>query len=105
MNRNAENGRGVMMRREAAAAVGPPDERYFMHCEGLDWCMRVSQQGWRILFVPDAKVIHIKGVSSRHRSLAAGYHKHRGMIQFLPKVLARDVSALADGSSNRGHLG
>ena len=79
MNRNAENGRGVMMRREAAAAVGPPDERYFPHCEGLDWCAAID--------------LSLRDITST------------GMIQFLPRVLARDVSALADGSSNRGHLG
>jgi GT2 family glycosyltransferase len=83
----AISGACMMVRREAAAAVGPLDERYFLHCEDLDWCMRFHQQGWRIVFVPDAKVIHIKGVSSRHRPLAAEYYKHRGMVRFYRKFL------------------
>jgi GT2 family glycosyltransferase len=37
------------------------DEGYFLHCEDLDWCMRFRQRGWKIMFVPDARVIHHKG--------------------------------------------
>lgn len=76
----AISGACMMVRRASATAVGPLDEGYFLHCEDLDWCMRFHQQGWRVLFVPEARVIHVKGVSSRRRPLAAEYHKHRGMI-------------------------
>ena len=84
----AISGACMMVRRAAIAAVGPLDERYFLHCEDLDWCMRFHQQGWAILFVPEAKAIHHKGVSSRDRQLKVEYYKHRGMVQFYRKFLS-----------------
>ena len=74
---DAISGACMMVRREAASAVGPLDEHYFLHWEDLDWCMRFRLQGWTILFAPQAKVFHEKGVSSRHRPIAAEYYKHR----------------------------
>ena len=75
----------MMVRRAAMAEVGALDEHYFLHCEDLDWCMRFHQRGWAILFVPDAKVIHEKGVSTRSQPLATEWHKHRGMIRYYRK--------------------
>lgn len=83
----AISGACMMVRDEAVAAVGPLDQGYFLHCEDLDWSMRFHQKGWKILFVPEAKVFHIKGVSSRYRPLAAEYYKHRGMVRFYRKFL------------------
>lgn len=84
----AISGACMMVRRAAIAAVGPLDERYFLHFEDLDWCLRFRLLGWTILFVPEAKVIHRKGVSSRHRPFAVEYYKHRGMVQFYQKFLS-----------------
>jgi GT2 family glycosyltransferase len=83
----AISGACMMVRRAAIEAVGPLDEQYFLHCEDIDWCMRFRQQGWRILFAPDARVIHHKGVSSRHSPLTVEYYKHRGMVLFYGKFL------------------
>jgi hypothetical protein len=85
---DAISGACMMVRREAVADVGPLDEGYFLHFEDLDWCMRFHQRKWTILFVPDAKVIHTKGVSSKHRPLAVEYYKHRGMVRFYRKFLS-----------------
>jgi GT2 family glycosyltransferase len=81
------SGACMMVRRAAVAAVGPLDERYFLHCEDLDWCLRFHQQGWAVLFVPDARVVHRKGVSSKEQPLLVEYYKHKGMAQFYRKFL------------------
>jgi GT2 family glycosyltransferase len=83
----AISGACMMVRREMIADIGPLDEGYFLHCEDLDWCMRAHQNGWQVLFVPDAKVIHHKGVSSRARRLTVEYYKHSGMVRFYGKLL------------------
>jgi GT2 family glycosyltransferase len=88
----AISGACMMVRRAAAAAIGPMDEAYFLHVEDLDWCMRFRQGGWAILFVPDAKVTHQKGISSRKRPLAVEYYKHRGIILFYRKFLSKPYS-------------
>jgi GT2 family glycosyltransferase len=84
----AISGACMIVRREMIADIGPLDQEYFLHCEDLDWCMRARQQGWKVLFVPDAKVVHQKGVSSRSRPLRVEYHKHKGMVRFYNKLLS-----------------
>lgn len=83
----AISGACMMVRREMITDIGPLDEEYFLHCEDLDWCMRARRQGWKVLFVSDAKVVHQKGVSSRSRPLRVEYHKHKGMVRFYNKLL------------------
>lgn len=81
----AISGACMMVRREAVADVGLWDEGYFLHCEDLDWCMRFRQKGWKILFVPSARVTHALGVCGRGRPIFVEWHKHRGMLRFYRK--------------------
>ncbi len=81
----AVSGALMLVRREAMEDVGPWDEGYFLHCEDLDWCMRFRQKGWKILFVPDAPVVHQKGSCSQSRPVFVEWHKHKGMVRFYRK--------------------
>jgi GT2 family glycosyltransferase len=81
------SGACMLVRRDAMGAVGTLDDGYFLYCEDVDWCRRFRQQAWTILFVPDARVVHHKGVSSRQTPFAAEWHKHRGMVRFYCKFL------------------
>lgn len=81
----AISGSCMLIKRQAMAAVGLWDEGYFLHCEDLDLCMRFRQAGWRILFVPDAKVVHQKGGCSHSRPIFVEWHKHKGMMRFYRK--------------------
>lgn len=81
----AISGACMLVKREAIDDVGLWDEGYFLHCEDLDWCMRFCQKGWKIMFVPDAKVMHQKGACSRSRPVFVEWHKHKGMMRFYRK--------------------
>ncbi len=81
----AISGALMLVRREAIKYVDTWDEQYFLHCEDLDWCMRFRQKGWKILFVPDAPVLHHKGTCSRARPIFVAWHKHKGMWRFYQK--------------------
>lgn len=81
----AISGACMLVRREALEEVGPLDEGYFMHCEDLDWCMRFRQKKWKILFVPNAKIVHYLGVCSKSRPIFVEWHKHKGMMRFYRK--------------------
>ena len=85
----AISGACMMVRREMITDIGLLDEGYFLHCEDLDWCMRVWRGDWKVLFVPDAKVVHHKGICSRTRPLAVEYYKHVGMVRFYGKLLGQ----------------
>lgn len=53
-----------LFRREVAQEIGLLDERYFLYFEEIDYCLQAKRAGWEVLFFPDAKVIHLGGVSS-----------------------------------------
>ncbi|WP_210208140.1 glycosyltransferase family 2 protein [Rhodoplanes roseus] len=89
----AISGACMMVRRDALRRVGLMDERYFLHCEDLDWCMRFRRGGFPILFTPEARVVHQKGVSSRSRPIATEWHKHRGMVLFYRKFFRETYPA------------
>ncbi|MEI6803596.1 MAG: glycosyltransferase family 2 protein [Burkholderiales bacterium] len=84
----AISGALMLVRRDAVTDVGLWDDAYFLHCEDLDWCMRFRQKGWRIVFVPDAPVLHYQGHSSRARPLFVEWHKHKGMVRFYRKFFS-----------------
>jgi GT2 family glycosyltransferase len=85
----AISGSCMLVKREALLDVGYLDAGYFLHCEDLDWCMRFRQKGWKIMFVPDAHVIHYKGVCSKKRPIFVEWHKHKGMARFYSKFFRR----------------
>ncbi len=85
MGVEAISGALMLIKRAALKDVGPWDEAYFLHCEDLDMCMRFRQRGWRVVFVPDAPVIHYRGHCSRARPFFVEWHKHKGMARFYRK--------------------
>lgn len=85
MDVEAISGACMLVKREALEDVGSWDEKYFLHCEDLDLCMRFRRKGWKILFVPDAPVMHHHGVCGKSRPVFVEWHKHRGMIRFYRK--------------------
>lgn len=81
----AISGACLLVRGDAVDDVGVWDEGYFLHCEDLDWCMRFRQKGWKILFVPDARISHALGACSQSRRVFVEWHKHKGMMRFYRK--------------------
>ncbi|MCK5739343.1 glycosyltransferase [bacterium] len=61
----AISGSFMVARSQALAEVGGFDETWFMYGEDLDLCYRFREKGWKIFYVPDTKIIHFKGESSR----------------------------------------
>lgn len=93
----AISGACMLVKRQAVQGVGLWDEGYFLHCEDLDWCMRFRRSGWKILFVPSAKVTHALGVSSRSRPIFVEWHKHKGMVRFYRKFFQHQYPGLLMG--------
>jgi GT2 family glycosyltransferase len=75
----------LLVRREAADAVGLFDEAFFMFSEEVDWMTRFRQAGWKVLFYPGAEVVHVGGASHGGRMYVENlrghlryFAKHRG---------------------------
>jgi len=81
----------LLARREAIEEVGPLDEGFFMYSEELDWCRRAKERGWKVVYLPTARVIHHGGQSSEQvksfqhaqfqRSKIRYFRKHHGPWQ------------------------
>ncbi len=55
----------VLVRARVIEQVGLLDEGYFMYFEDIDYCCRVRAAGWKVLYWPEPKVVHIQGASSK----------------------------------------
>ncbi len=69
----------LLVRRADAEAVGLLDERYFMYTEDVDFCAAIRARGRRVLFAPDAEIVHQRGRSaaSAPGATAAAYERSR----------------------------
>ena len=48
----------LLVRREAAEEVGFLDPAFFVYSDETDFCKRLRDAGWRILYVPEARAVH-----------------------------------------------
>jgi GT2 family glycosyltransferase len=65
----------MLVRREAAQQVGWLDERFFVYSDEVDFCKRLSDAGWRTLYVPGAVAVH-------HEQLSTGGVPERRIVEF-----------------------
>jgi N-acetylglucosaminyl-diphospho-decaprenol L-rhamnosyltransferase len=78
----------VLVRREAAEQVGWLDGDFFVYSDETDFCKRLHDAGWRILFVPGARAVHhdqlgtdseamTRRIVEFHRNRDLYFRKHR----------------------------
>jgi GT2 family glycosyltransferase len=74
-----------IVRRKALATVGLLDETFFIYGEDMDWCKRFWENGWPIVFIPDAEVVHHGGASSANAPVPMFIEKQRADLQYWQK--------------------
>lgn len=65
----------LLIRQSALEKIGYFDEDYFLYAEDIDLCFRVKNAGFSVMYVPDVKIKHEKGISSgikKHSQLSSG---------------------------------
>jgi N-acetylglucosaminyl-diphospho-decaprenol L-rhamnosyltransferase len=70
----------MLVRREAAAAVGYLDPDFFVYSDETDFCKRLRDAGWEILYVPDAEAVHHDQLTTdlrRARRRIVEFHRNR----------------------------
>jgi N-acetylglucosaminyl-diphospho-decaprenol L-rhamnosyltransferase len=86
----------MLVRRRAAEEVGYLDPEFFVYSDETDFCKRLHDAGWRILYVPGAEAVH-------HEQLAtdrgAGERRvvefHRGRDLYMRKHHSPAVAEIA----------
>jgi GT2 family glycosyltransferase len=73
------------VRRKAVDDVGPMDERFFMYWEDADWCRRMWRKGWKVVYFPQASIVHHVGVSSEQAPLRSIFEFHKSSYRLFDK--------------------
>ena len=85
----------LLVRREAAAAIGYMDPAFFVYYDECDFAKRLAEAGWHSLFVPAAEAVHHDQLST---DLSSGLPRivefHRNRDRYMRKHHGRG-SALA----------
>jgi N-acetylglucosaminyl-diphospho-decaprenol L-rhamnosyltransferase len=72
----------VLVRRAAAEQVGWLDGDFFVYSDETDFCRRLRDGGWRILFVPGAQAVHHDQLgtdSAAMRRRIVEFHRNRDL--------------------------
>jgi GT2 family glycosyltransferase len=85
----------LLARRTAVARIGPLDERFFLYFEDVDWCFRMWQGGWEVLYTSDAQFDHrhrrdsARGLRSRsfwlHLGSLISFYEKWGLVVYVLK--------------------
>jgi N-acetylglucosaminyl-diphospho-decaprenol L-rhamnosyltransferase len=112
-------GAGLMVRRKTIEEIGLLDERFFIYCEEIDWCLRIKRAGWKIYCLPQAEIVHYVAQSTAqfrdemfvelHKSRYRLYKKHyaprfRRMARWLVLLGLTYQSLQARWATWRGRL-
>lgn len=50
----------VLIKRRVFETSGLLDEKMFLYCEDMEFCLRAAKHGWRIVYCPDSVVYHVR---------------------------------------------
>jgi len=76
------SGCAMFIRRALVGEIGALDERFFMYCEDVDFCLRAGQAGFQVVYVPQAIVTHAIGRSSDKNADRMIWEFHRAWFEF-----------------------
>lgn len=60
---DAIQGAFFMSRKKVLDEVGWFDEDYFLDGEDIDLCWKIKEKGYTILYYPEVKILHLKGIT------------------------------------------
>ncbi len=95
----------MLARAQAIRQVGPMAEDYFMYSEDTDWCWRFRRAGWRILYTPQPRLIHIRAASSDQCATDMHLMERRALLMFMERRSGRFVRTAANAMFVAGAMG
>jgi N-acetylglucosaminyl-diphospho-decaprenol L-rhamnosyltransferase len=72
----------MLVRREAAEQIGWLDPDFFVYSDETDFCKRLRDAGWRILFVPGARAVHHDQLGTDRAAMSrriVEFHRNRDL--------------------------
>ena len=72
----------ILVRRQVIERIGMLDTRYFINLDDVDWSVRAHQAGFRVVYVPHARIWHRVSASMGFASPATTYYMTRNALLF-----------------------
>jgi hypothetical protein len=91
---DAVMGAFMMVKKIVIDKAGLLDEDFFMYGEDLDWCWRIKEAGYKIVYYPKATIVHYKYGSSQSKPFATIRMSHEAMKIFYHKHYAASHGAI-----------
>lgn len=74
-----------LVRNSVLRQVGPFDEQFPLFFNDVDLCYRIVQAGWKILYEPRIRIVHVGGASTRQIRPQAILASHEGLRRYYAK--------------------
>lgn len=84
----------MFLRRSALDKAGMFDENFFMYGEDIDLSYRIVKAGYKNFYLPEARIIHYKGESTRKGSMNYVRMFYQAMIIFAQKHFSSGSAGL-----------
>ncbi len=82
------SGACMLLRRQMVEQIGYLDEGFFWGSEDVDYCWRAHKAGWKVLYIPSPKIVHLVGRSTDQAVAATILRRHRSMYRLYCKHFA-----------------
>lgn len=98
-------GAALFVKREVFDKIGLFDEKYFLYYEDSDFCFRARNEGFKIMYTPQAVVYHENAQSTGLGSHLQDYYITRNRMLFASKFLSfrTKFALLREGLKNIGN--
>jgi GT2 family glycosyltransferase len=94
----AVSGACMFIRRAVVEQVGYLDERYYAYQEDTDFCLRARRAGWKIIYQPEAQIIHFGAEGgTRVHPYHSAFEWHRSYYLYYSRWFAKDYFFLFNG--------
>ena len=74
-----------LMRRAIMNQVGLLDEKFFIWMEEVDWCKRVRDAGWKVLYTPSAVAVHVRSSSFAQQNIVLRQRRFNASARYYYK--------------------
>lgn len=100
------SGMFMLVPRPVFEKVGLLDDAFFIYSEEADWCRRIRNAGWRCVFAPEARILHLEGGSKSTAQIKSRMYvqKQKSKMIYVGKHYGRSGQLMARGIFVAGAL-
>lgn len=82
------SGCAMLIKRDVLEKVGLLDERFFLYYEETDFCARAREEGYRVVFVPEARIWHkVSNTTGGAYGPVLTYYMTRNRLLFMQRYM------------------